>query len=105
VQRSPKGRHAADQSRQRQTKARSRKRITTARYVWLVVLAVVAPLVTVAFGSAVHGTQTFRFDSNGTSAPLFGASVRTGNLAQETSEFGRMSIIRVYYPGLPSPRA
>jgi FlgD Ig-like domain len=105
VQRLPNGRHAAGQSRRPRTRARSRKPIKTARYVWLIVLAAVAPLVAVAFGSADHGMQTFRFDSNSTSAPLFGASVRTDNLAQETSGFGHMSIIRVYYPGLPSPRA
>jgi beta-mannanase len=36
---------------------------------------------------------------------LFGASVRTDNLAQEMAEFGHMPVIRVYYRGLPSPRA
>jgi len=42
----------------------------------------------------------------GTKAPLFGVSVTSpGNLTQETAEFGRMPVIRYFYPGLPSSHA
>jgi hypothetical protein len=38
--------------------------------------------------------------------PLLGSSVLSpANLAQVTSQFGRMPIVRVYFPGLPGPRA
>jgi hypothetical protein len=61
----------------------------------------------VAGGSALHfGTgKTVRLASDDTRAPLFGASINGSDLAQETSEFGHMAIVRTYYPGLPSANA
>ena len=44
--------------------------------------------------------------SSDATVPMLGASILdTSGLAQETSEFGRMSIVRVYYPGLPKSNA
>jgi hypothetical protein len=38
--------------------------------------------------------------------PLLGSSVLSpANLGRVTSQFGRMPIVRVYFPGLPGPRA
>jgi hypothetical protein len=46
------------------------------------------------------------YASDDTNVPLLGASVlSTSDLAQETSQFGHMSIVRVYYPGLPGANA
>jgi len=39
------------------------------------------------------------------SVPLFGSSVTSSRLAQTTAQFGRMPIVRVYYPGLPAANA
>jgi FlgD Ig-like domain len=39
------------------------------------------------------------------SVPLFGSSVTSSDLAQTTAQFGRMPIVRVYYPGLPASNA
>ncbi|HEY5352040.1 MAG TPA: FlgD immunoglobulin-like domain containing protein [Streptosporangiaceae bacterium] len=46
-----------------------------------------------------------RLAADTTHAPLLGASVSAADIAQETSEFGHMGIVRVYYPGLPSSNA
>jgi hypothetical protein len=41
-----------------------------------------------------------------TEHPLFGATISsTADLATKTSQFGHLPIVRVYYPGLPSPNA
>ena len=45
-------------------------------------------------------------DGSTVGAPLIGASVQnSGNLTLETSEFGHMPVVRVYYPGLPGADA
>jgi len=52
-------------------------------------------------GSASHATLDSFF-----SQPLIGSSVASSaTLAQETSQFGTMPIVRVYYPGLPAADA
>jgi hypothetical protein len=44
--------------------------------------------------------------SSGATVPLLGSSVLSQpDLATDTADFGRMPIVRVYYPGLPSPNA
>ncbi len=89
----------------RVTRAGSRNRTKVAWSVLLVgllaALAVVAGY-TLNFSSA---GKTGRLASDDTRAPLFGASINATDLAQETSEFGHMAIVRTYYPGLPSPTA
>ena len=91
--------------RGRVTRASSRKRIRTSLCVLLVgLLAALA----VAVGSLLHFSvagKTARLAADSTRAPLFGASINGTNLAQETSQFGRMAIVRTYYPGLPSSNA
>jgi hypothetical protein len=52
-------------------------------------------------GSASHATLDSFF-----SQPLIGSSVASSaTLAQETSQFGTLPIVRVYYPGLPAADA
>jgi hypothetical protein len=72
-------------------------------------LWIVAVMAAVAVGAfAFHFSragQTGRLAADTTHAPLLGASVSAADIAQETSEFGHMGIVRVYYPGLPSSNA
>jgi FlgD Ig-like domain len=88
----------------RVTVVRSRKRNKAA---WSVLLVGLLAALAVAGGSAVHfgAGKTVRLASDDTRAPLFGASINGTDLAQETSEFGHMAIVRTYYPGLPSANA
>ena len=88
----------------RVTVVRSRKRTKAA---WSVLLVGLLAALAVAGGSALHfgAGKTVRLASDDTRAPLFGASINGTDLAQETSEFGHMAIVRTYYPGLPSANA
>jgi hypothetical protein len=72
----------------------------------VLLIGALAALAVVA-GSALHfgSGKTARLAADDTRAPLFGASINGTNLGQETSEFGRMAIVRTYYPGLPSANA
>jgi hypothetical protein len=94
-----------DRSRRgRVTRARSRNRNKAA---WSVLLIGLLAALAVAGGSLLNfgAGKTARLAADDTRAPLFGASVNAADLAQETSEFGHMAIVRTYYPGLPSPKA
>jgi FlgD Ig-like domain len=75
-------------------------------YRWFAVFGVVA---LVAVGFAYRGQilkLKFSSSSGGTTVPLLGSSVLSGpDLAADTKTFGRMPIVRVYYPGLPSSNA
>jgi FlgD Ig-like domain len=90
--------------RGRVTRVTPRKRIRASLSVLLVgLLAALA----VVIGSALHfgAGKTVRLASDNAHAPLLGASINATDLGQETSEFGRMAIVRTYYPGLPSANA
>ncbi len=83
----------------------SRPRNTAAAwYRCFAVLAIVA-LVAVAF--AYRGQiWRARLTSSSATVPLLGSSVLSmPDLGTDTSDFGRMPIVRVYYPGLPNPNA
>jgi hypothetical protein len=72
----------------------------------VVVLGVAALLVGAAFIARGEMGHTVQFDSGSANGPLLGASVSSmSDLTQETSQFGHMSVIRVYYPGLPGADA
>jgi hypothetical protein len=88
----------------RVTVVRSRKRTKAA---WSVLLVSLLAALAVAGGSALHfgAGKTARLASDDTRAPLFGTSINGTDLGQETSEFGHMAIVRVYYPGLPGANA
>lgn len=89
----------------RVTRAGSRNRTKVA---WSVLLVGLVAALAVAAGYTLNFSgagKSGRLASDDTRAPLFGASINATDLAQETSEFGHMAIVRTYYPGLPSPGA
>jgi hypothetical protein len=91
--------------RARVTRARSRNRKKAA---WGVLLVGLLAALAVVAGSTLNfsgARKPARLAADDTNAPLFGASVNAGSIAHEESEFGRMAITRVYYPGLPSSNA
>jgi hypothetical protein len=72
---------------------------------WVIAVGVVSAIVGAAL--TIDGTprHSVLFSSNA-AGTLFGASASSpSDLAQATSQFGHMPIIRVFYPGLPSPAA
>jgi hypothetical protein len=106
MQRSPDGRHTAVRPRRSRMRARAKRRSTAARLSWIVVLGVVSALVGVGLTIGLTKRQAVLSASNTTTAPLLGSSVLSeSDLAQDTSQFGHMPVVRVYYPGLPSANA
>ena len=83
-------------------------RFWTRRHSWLALLGVfavaVAGAMAITFGTSTQDTRLLTSDND--KSPLFGASASSpALLAQATSEFGRMPVIRVYYPSLPGANA
>ena len=101
--RSPHRRLIVSQSGQAMASARSRK-IKTAVGVWIIAVAAAVAIGAFAFHFSRAG-HPGRLASDDTRAPLLGASVSAATIAPETSAFGHMGIVRVYYPGLPSSNA
>jgi hypothetical protein len=101
---SPDTRPAASRDARQAASQPPRRNNTASWYRWFAVLGVVA-LVAVAF--AYRGQiWRARLSSTSTTVPLLGSSVLSlPDLATDTSQFGRMPIVRVYYPGLPNPNA
>jgi FlgD Ig-like domain len=110
VQPSSEGRHSARHSRNpkdaRPDWARVRPRNTTAAfYRWFAVFGLVA-LIGVVLAYRSNNPHANLTAANGGTVPLLGSSVlSTSDLAADTAAFGKMPIVRVYYPGLPSPTA
>lgn len=104
------GRHSARHSRNSRDARRASSRVrsrsaTAAWYRWFASLALVA-LIGIAFGYRGEIQQAELAASNGTTVPLLGSSVLSvPDLAADSANFGRMPIVRVYYPGLPNPNA
>lgn len=72
----------------------------------IVVLGAAAILLVAMLVVALNRNQTVRLDSSNPPGPLIGSSVLSlSDLAQDTSDFGHMGVVRVYYPGLPNPNA
>ncbi len=106
---SSQGRHRAGRSREtrdaHRAADRATPRIAAAWYRWFAVFGLVALIgILLAYrGNTPHAEPTA---FNGTTVPLLGSSVLSlPNLAADTADFGRMPIVRVYYPGLPDPNA
>ncbi len=55
----------------------------------------------VLFVTGSVGTLTSRSASSTSSVPLLGSSVTASDVAETTTQFGTLPIVRVYYPGLP----
>ena len=100
------GRHRAGHSRDTsQARARSRagSRNAAAWYRWFAVFGLVASI-GIVLGYTAHNSA--RLTGNGGRVPLLGSSVLSEpDLHTDTGQFGRMPIVRVYYPGLPSSNA
>lgn len=107
MQQSSDGRHSARHSRgSRQARARNkeRSRSAVAWYRWFAVVGLIAGIGIVLGYRTVHHPASLTA-TNG-SVPLLGSSVLSApDLRTDTSEFGRMPIVRVYYPGLPASNA
>jgi hypothetical protein len=100
------GRHAASPSRKprRVADRPDNQRRALPRFRFALTLSAAAVLVAAAFIGITHRQATLSA-SPGT-VPLMGSSVLSeANLNQATSDFGRMPIVRVYYPGLPNANA
>jgi FlgD Ig-like domain len=108
VQQASEGRHSARHSRSaRQARARSqaRSRSAAAWYRWFAVFGLIA-LVGVVLGYQGFHQNAELTASSGGHVPLLGSSVLSEpDLQADTKEFGRMPIVRVYYPGLPADNA
>jgi FlgD Ig-like domain len=69
-------------------------------------LAAALALLLVGALVAAHVRHHSALEGSNVTVPLIGSSVSNqANLDQETSEFGHMPIVRVYYPGLPGANA
>ena len=103
----PTGRHAASHSRRPIAPPRQPRRSTaTTRFILALALGVTSALIGVALAHGVGKKQQSVYASDDMNVPLLGASILSApDLAQETSQFGHMSIVRVYYPGLPKANA
>jgi hypothetical protein len=102
----PRSNHMENHERPVRLGARPPSRARARRYAWVAAMGVFVLLgaLAITFGTSRQGTRTLTSDN--AIGPLFGASASDpGLLARATSEFGRMPIIRVYYPGLPSANA
>ena len=114
----PRGRHASRHSQSNGASVRSRKYIGIKAYSWFalgaafsVLLGMTVRHVTSTYeGAAVLSPAscpaTPRLAADSATATLLGAAASNPTtLAQFTAQFGHMPIIRVFYPGLPSPKA
>jgi hypothetical protein len=73
---------------------------------WAGLLGVVAVTGLLAFGLGSRPDRAELSGDTAASVPLLGSSVLSpANLASVTQQFGRMPIVRVYFPGLPGPPA
>ncbi len=107
MQQASEGRHSAKQyrsTRQTRSSSRARSRSAAAWYRWFAVVGLIASIgIVLGYRSVQH--QATLTATNG-SAPLLGSSVLSApDLQTDTHDFGRMPIVRVYYPGLPSSNA
>jgi hypothetical protein len=111
VERKTHGRHSevlALRKRPLTTLAKSRRPAVRVRFAAMAGLAAVSVLAGLLFVAARDHAQPARIapaSASVRSVPLFGSSVTSSDLAQTTAQFGRMPIVRVYYPGLPASNA
>lgn len=94
----------AGSSRQNRARNRARSRSVAAWYRWFAIFGLVASIgVVLGYTTQNHADLT---TGTVTRVPLLGSSVLSEpDLHTDTSQFGRMPIVRVYYPGLPSSNA
>ena len=111
MERRPRGRHSEVPAPPRtplrtSTSARSRRRrAVKVRFAAMAMLAAVSVLAGTLLVAGRGHAQPVRIAAASSSIPLFGSSVGYESLAKTTDQFGRMPIVRVYYPGLPASNA
>ncbi len=107
--RSPRHTPAAAAGPRRATGRRAgvRRGGLASRLGWTLALSVVVAGTGAALTSHLeHNHASLSTTASNGSVPLLGASVaNAGQLAQNTSQFGHMDVVRVFYPGLPSASA
>ncbi len=86
---------------------RRRRLVTKARLAGIALVTGIALLAAagVLFVVGPGRPQSAQPAAASSSVPLFGSSVTASDLTQTTAQFGRMPIVRVYYPGLPAANA
>jgi hypothetical protein len=105
MERRPHGRHS-EVLAPLSTPARGQRRLAVkVRFAAVTTLAAVSVLAGVLFVTGRSHAPSARIAAASSSIPLFGSSVGYQSLAQTTAQFGRMPIVRVYYPGLPASNA
>jgi hypothetical protein len=105
MKRRPHGRHSEVLAPLRTPDRSRRRRAVKVRFAAMALLAAVSVLAGVLFVAAQGPARPTRIATASSSIPLFGSSVGYVGLAQTTAQFGRMPIVRVYYPGLPASNA
>lgn len=76
------------------------------RWVWTVVVGVVAGLIGTLLALGLGHPMKASYSAYNPQVPLLGASVADMSaLSAKTAQFGHMPVIRVYYPGLPGANA
>lgn len=76
------------------------------RRVALLTLCIVLAAAFAAARGAQLAERNSKLSSSASSAPLFGSSASDpGQLSTETAKFGHMSVIRIYFPGVPPSNA
>lgn len=104
------GRHRARHSRSSREGSRaaspaSSRSSTAAWYRWFACFGLIA-LIGIVFAYRGEIQRAVLTSSSGSTVPLLGSSVlNLPDLKADTASFGRMPIVRVYYPGLPAPDA
>ncbi len=101
-----RARHSANPGRARADMARVRPRSTaTAWYRWFAVFGLVA-LIGVVLAYRSKNPHAELAASNGGTVPLLGSSIlNRPDLVSDNAAFGKMPIVRVYYPRLPDANA
>jgi len=105
------GRHRVQHSRddrniRRASGPAAPRRAMPVRYRWLASFALAFALPGSVFAYRSQNQPAALASPGARPVPLLGSSVQNkADLARDTANFGRMPIVRVYYPGLPSPDA
>jgi len=108
VEQLPQGRHAARRHGRdaRTRRSRSPRTRRPKRFWWIIAIGVVSAIVGAALTIEGVPRHSVLYSSDNAAGTMFGASASNpADLAQATSSFGHMPVIRVFYPGLPSPAA
>lgn len=106
MQRHAHARRQEHRGRPARSWGRSALKTATASVLVLALAALVVLVSRAGLPDGRHHRQQVRYAASHAAVPLLGSSVLSAaNLGTDTSEFGHMPIVRVYYPGLPAGNA